>query len=157
MFAKQEKESLKPFHPASYRQVFKILDGMEKDWTDEQKLAKEKIKANMEKSKRSGEFLGLLLWKCKLHNGPLPSVSQMEDLATLLASDAVSNEGNDVLFDSEDQIMSILRDKEAVPVDESSARKFQYQDPVIVLWHNRNGSLTWYLGFYLDDNDDAVA
>ena len=76
------------------------------------------------------------------------------NLATLLASDAVANHGEDVMFNSEDQIMSILRHKEQETIVESSTQKYRYQDPLIVLWHNRKGTLKWYLGFYLDENDD---
>ena len=45
MFSEEEEESLVPFHPASHEHVFRLLDGMEKRWTDEQMLArKEKLK-----------------------------------------------------------------------------------------------------------------
>ena len=57
------------------------------------------------------------------------------NLATLLASDAVANHGEDVMFNSEDQIMSILRHKEQDTIVESSTQKYRYQDPLIVLWH----------------------
>ena len=152
MFNKGEEEASRSLN--TYRQVFKILDGMENDWTHDQKLVKkEKLRAEMEKGKRTGEFLGMVLRKCKLHDGPLTSINELEEflkrengdkkkllrveiqfqrltnsrdfqerpdlykvnglngeemitnLATLLASDAVANHGEDVMFNSEDQIM----------------------------------------------------
>ena len=176
---------------------------MENDWTHDQKLVKkETLRAEMEKGKRTGEFLGMVLRKCKLHDGPLTSINELEEflkrengdkkkllrveiqfqrltnsrdfqerpdlykvnglngeemitnLATFLASDAVANHGEDVMFNSEDQIMSILRHKEQETIVESSTQKYRYQDPLIVLWHNRKGTLKWNLGFYLDENDD---
>ena len=188
MFNKGEEEASRSLN--TYRQVFKILDGMENDWTHDQKLVKkEKLRAEMEKGKRTGEFLGMVLWKCKLHDGPLTSINELEEflkrengdkkkllrveiqfqsltnsrdfqerpdlykvnglngegmitnLATLLASDAVANHGEDVMFNSEDQIMSILRHKEQETIVESSTQKYRYQDPLIVLWHNRKGTL----------------
>ena len=50
MFNKGEEEASRSLN--TYRQVFKILDGMENDWTHDQKLVKkEKLRAEMEKVK----------------------------------------------------------------------------------------------------------
>ena len=54
---------------------------MEKDWTEEQKAAKRnKVKADMEKSKRSGEFLGIVIRKLKVYGGPTTSLSELEEM-----------------------------------------------------------------------------
>ena len=205
MFDKHEKESTKPFHPASSRQVFQ-MDEMEKVWTEEQKAAKRnKVKADMEKSKRSGEFLGIVIRKLKVYGGPTTSLSELEEmkkmegdkkkvlrlqlqfqrltnprdaqerphlykvnnltgnemlanLAILLASDSVEGDGEDVIFDSADEIMSILQDKgeESTPIISSTERERQANDPVIVVWHDKKDNPEWYVGFYLDDNDDGT-
>ena len=66
MFDKQEKECTEPFNVTSNNQVFKILDGMEKEWTDEQKPEiRKKLKVNMEKSERTGDLLGVVIRKLK--------------------------------------------------------------------------------------------
>ena len=78
MFNKGEEEASRSLN--IYRQVLKILDGMENDWTHDQKLVKkEKLRAEMEKGKRTGEFLGMVLRKCKLHDGPLTSINELEE------------------------------------------------------------------------------
>ena len=113
----------------------------------------------MEKGRREGEFHHIVLCKCKLHDGPLTSVNELQtflktqkenkekkkllqvkiqyqrlshqgdcqdwpdlyevnglteeeiiaNLATLLASDSVDEKAEDLIFDLEDQIMSILK------------------------------------------------
>ena len=80
----------------------------------------------------------------------------IENLAILLASDTMGEEGEDVVFDSADEIMSILQNKgeESAQINSGSIeQKWQANDPVIVVWHER-GNPEWYLGFYVDDNGD---
>ena len=53
------------------RQVFQVSDDKEKPWTEDQKKYKKRsVKGCMEKGKRAGEFLGMILRKCKLHDDP---------------------------------------------------------------------------------------
>ena len=81
MFTKHEKECTKAFNPIPSRHVFKILDEMEKDWTEEQKTVKRnRIKADMEKSKRAGNFLGVVIRKLKDYQGPTTSLSELEEM-----------------------------------------------------------------------------
>ena len=75
------------------------------------------------------------------------------NLATLLASDSVDEKAEDLIIDSEDQIMSILK---AETIICEPTKKYSSLDPVIVTWHEKNGTLKWYLGFYLDDNDGTI-
>ena len=204
MFDKQESECTNQFNAAS-NQVVKILDGMEKEWTEEQKAEKKKkIQADMEKSKRPGDLLGVVVRKLKNeYCGPTTSLPELEEglkkieknkkkwlrlelqfqrltnakdalersylykvnnltenemaenLATLLASDTMGSEGEDIVFDSADEIMSILQNKleESSTSTSSVKQKRQRDDPIIVVWHER-GNPVWYLGFYLDENDD---
>ena len=78
-----------------------------------------------------------------------------ENLATLLASDSIDGEGEDIVFDSADEIMSILNNKDKECTETSlGEQKWKANDPVIVVWHERGGTPEWYLGFYLDANDD---
>ena len=200
-----KNDSLSPsFNDIVTRQVFKVLDSMEVGWTKKQKQScKERVKAAVVRSKRLGEFLGMVLRKCKIHGGPLTSVEELENfvreknterakkclrleiqfqrmthqgdsqerpdlykvngidavemianLAVLLSSDVVQDQGEDVIFDSEEQIMKMLEDKEEIATE--SSQKFNPQDPVIVLWDEQNGGMEWYVGFYLDDNDDGT-
>ena len=135
----------------------------------------------MEKGRREGEFHGIVLRKCKLHDGPLTSVNKLQtflktqkenkkkkkllrleiqyqrlshqrdcqdrpdlyevnglteeeiiaNLATLLASDSVDEKAEDLIFDSEDQIMSILK---AETIICEPTKKYSPLDPVIVTW-----------------------
>ena len=78
----------------------------------------------------------------------------IENLAILLASDSIDGEGEDVVFDSADEIMSILKNKGKESVNTSSDAKWKANEPVIVIWYERGGNPEWYLGFYVDDNDD---
>ena len=82
----------------------------------------------------------------------------LANLAILLASDSVEGDGEDVIFDSADEIMSILQDKgeESTPIISSTERERQANDPVIVVWHDKKDNPEWYVGFYLDDNDDGT-
>ena len=41
-------------------------------------LKKDRLKAAMEKGMREGEFYGIVLRKCKLHDGPLTSVNELQ-------------------------------------------------------------------------------
>ena len=57
------------------------------------------------------------------------------------------------LTEEEDQIMLILK---AETIICEPTKKYSPLDPVIVTWHEKNGALKSYLGFYLDDNDDGT-
>ena len=62
----------------AFQEVFQVLDEMEDTWIEDQKKAKkDRLKAAMEKGRREGEFHGIVLRKCKLHDGPLTSVSNI--------------------------------------------------------------------------------
>ena len=168
----------------AFQEVFQVLDEMEDTWTADQKKAKkDRLKATMEKGRREGELYGIVLRKCKLHDGPLTSVNELQtflktqkenkekkkllrleiqyqrshqrdcqdrpdlykvnglteeeiiaNLATLLASDSVDEKAEDLIFDSEDQIMSILK---AETIICERTKKYSPLDPVIVTWHHR--------------------
>ena len=63
----------------AFQEVFQVLDEMEDTWTEDQKKAqKDRLKAAMEKGRREGEFHGIVLRKCKLHDGPLTSVNELQ-------------------------------------------------------------------------------
>ena len=71
-----------------------------------------------------------------------------ENLTVLLASDSTTDETTDVLFDSEDKIMSILQSGHC------KENEYAINDPVIIVWHERQ-IVKWHLGFFLDDNNDG--
>ena len=61
--------------------VMKNLDRMEISWSIGQKeKKKEKIKQNLQKKVRANEFVDQLLVKCKQHNGPVTSISELNAL-----------------------------------------------------------------------------
>ena len=65
------------------------------------------------------------------------------NFATLLTSDSVDDKAEDLIFDSEDQIMSKLKSETIIC---ELTKKYSPLGPVIVTWHEKNGSLKWYLG-----------
>ena len=58
----------------------------------------------------------------------IDAVEMIANLAVLLSSDVVQDQGEDVIFDSEEQIMKMLDDKEEIVTEYS--QKFNLQDPV---------------------------
>ena len=67
----------------------------------------------------------------------LPEEEIIANLATLLASDSVDQTAEDLIFDSEDQIMSILK---AETIICEPTKKYSPLDPVIVTWHEKKWS-----------------
>ena len=61
--------------------VMKQLDAMEFDWSKDQKAKKvEHLKEALLKKKRHNEFSDQVLKKCKSHNGPVTSASELKEL-----------------------------------------------------------------------------
>lgn len=54
-------------------------------------------------------------------------------------------DGEDVVFDSADEIMSILEHKGKESVNTCSEVKWKANDPVIIEWYERGGNREWYL------------
>ena len=73
------------------------------------------------------------------------------NLATLLTSYSVEEKAEYLII--EDQIMSILK---AETIICEPTKTYSPLDTVFVTWHEKNGTLKWYLGFYLDDNDGTI-
>lgn len=60
---------------------YKILDEMERSWTEKQKQAlKLKIQDSMLKKQRANDFIDVILKKCKEHGGPVTSISELNQL-----------------------------------------------------------------------------
>ena len=58
--------------------IVKTLKGMEVSWTHAQnKKIKEKIMENLQKKKRSNEYSGVILAKCKDHGGPFANLAEL--------------------------------------------------------------------------------
>ena len=60
---------------------YKILDEMERSWTEKQKqILKLKIQDSMLKKRQANDFIDVILKKCKEHGGPVTSISELNQL-----------------------------------------------------------------------------
>ena len=78
LFRKEDVED-KTIKERTNKRVFEILDTMEETWTVNQKeYEREVLKKRLAKGKRQREFLATILRKCKIHGGPMTSLSELE-------------------------------------------------------------------------------
>ena len=62
---------------------YKILDEMERSWTDKQKrILKLKIQDSILKKQRANDFVDVILKKCKEHSGRITSISELNQLCS---------------------------------------------------------------------------
>ena len=74
------------------------------------------------------------------------------NMAIILASDVESREGEDIIFESSDEIMEILSSN--TTTDEPN--QYKKQDLLAVYWDTTNDFREWYIGFFLDTNEDGT-
>ena len=64
------------------KHCFKLLDSMEKDWTNKQKdLFGQRLEESLKKKQRSNDFIDIVLKKCKEHNGSVTSLEELKILS----------------------------------------------------------------------------
>ena len=102
-------------------------------------------------------------WKDAIERPDLYKVNKIDDtqltlnLLALLSQDK-EKEDSSVLFQNEEEMMEALRNdsyKHPTP-NESDVEPIKFNDPLVVVWENRNGKCTWYVGFFWGKNPDGT-
>ena len=75
----------------------------------------------------------------------------VENLTILIDNTIETNDGEVVLFPSEDEIMDIIQEQSTV---EEQSTGFKPQQPLAVAWSNDDGSSYWSIGFFMCDVED---
>ena len=83
------------------------------------------------------------------------SEDQMKVNLMILLARAESEDGEHLLFHTEDEIMELLIEHQPDEEMEKDEEPYEKQEAIAVIWDTESGERVWHIGFYFGKNVDG--